>query len=170
MTEQEFAAIRERWAWRDRVYSEVPGSDDIVALIRAVEERDAYLHDLTLDGSALSRRAVEEFAAELVEWLKGERGNTPHPDYDELHSGMRIAYGSVIRHIQETVSSTAPDPLPPDQVRRENERLRSALKAIRDQADGWINFVNNCSGPVPTTVSDVVRTFQEMARKGLGEA
>ena len=50
------------------------------------------------------------------------------------------------------------------------DELRRSLRGIRDEADGWINFINNCSGPVPTTVSDVVRTFQEMARKGLGEA
>ena len=166
MTEAEFAAIQERWANADdpaMVLIDV-ALGDILALIRAIEERDAIIHDLTLDGSALARRAVEEFAAGLVEWLKGERGNTPHPDYDELHSGMRIAYGSVIRHIQETVSSTAPDLLPPDQVRQENERLREKLKAIREKITHWFDCVENWRSEWPGT-ERALKELREMAKE-----
>ena len=158
MTEQEFAAIRRQW----RETRTLDTDQRIDSLIRAIEERDAYLHDLTLDASTLSRRAVEEFAAGLVEWLKGERGNTPHPDYDELHSGMRIAYGSVIRHIQETVSSKAPDPLPPDRVRAENERLRERLREIRFRVEDYLDTMRNCGGKW-AGVEAALKRLREMA-------
>ena len=161
MTEQEFAAIKERWgkmggAYPNRVHL------DIAALIKAVEERDAIIHDLQLDGAGSHERIRQAERGEVVGCLRyllqRKKRQRKAVDLHDIETQIIGCRGIVS------------NPLPPDQVRQENERLRSALKAIRDQADGWINFVNNCSGPVPTTVSDVVRTFQEMARKGLGEA
>lgn len=177
MTEQEFAAIRER----HRKVAEFPANpkeyhlglpnslgegisvfvttkhvgvtehiqkmpDDVASLIRAVEERDAYLHDLTLDASTLSRRAVEEFAAGLVESIRGEKRDLDRADYDNYNAGMCVAYKSVIRHIQEAVSSKAPDPLPPDQVRAENERLRERLREIRCRVEDYLDTMRNCGG------------------------
>ena len=122
----------------------VPG--DLETLIRAVEERDAIIHDLQLDGSALTRRAVEEFAAGLVESIRGEKRDLDRADYDNYNAGMCVAYKSVIRHIQEAVSSKAPDPLPPDQVRAENERLRERLREIRCRVEDYLDTMRNCGG------------------------
>lgn len=132
MTEQEFAAIKERW----RETRTLDTDQRIDSLIRAVEERDAYLHDLTLDGSALSRRAVEEFAAGLWDWVNIERQR--HQMTTDFDTGAACALGVVQARIDELrASGTAPDPLPPDQVRAENERLRLILKAILDQVEEW---------------------------------
>ena len=195
MTEQEFAAIRER----HRKVAEFPANpkeyhlglpnslgegisvfvttkhvgvtehiqkmpDDVASLIRAVEERDAIIHDLTLDASTLSRRAVEEFAAGLVESIRGEKRDLDRADYDNYNAGMCVAYKSVIRHIQEAVSSKAPDPLPPDQVRAENERLREKLKAIREKITHWFDCVENWRSEWPGT-ERALKELREMAKE-----
>ena len=140
----------------------VPG--DLETLIRAVEERDAIIHDLQLDGAALSRRAVEEFAAGLVESIRGEKRDLDRADYDNYNAGMCVAYKSVIRHIQEAVSSKAPDPLPPDQVRAENERLREKLKAIREKITHWFDCVENWRSEWPGT-ERALKELREMAKE-----
>jgi len=195
VTEQEFAAIRER----HRKVAEFPANpkeyhlglpnslgegisvfvttkhvgvtehiqkmpDDVASLIRAVDERDAIIHDLTLDGSDLTRRAVEEFAAGLVESIRGEKRDLDRADYDNYNAGMCVAYKSVIRHIQEAVSSKAPDPLPPDQVRAENERLREKLKAIREKITHWFDCVENWRSEWPGT-ERALKELREMAKE-----
>ncbi len=172
MAEQELAAIRKRWRgisaedWtilgdsttNDRlvvsVETDVPTSDaeaiylaprDIFALIKAVEERDAIIHDLTLDASTLSRRAVEEFAAGLWDWVNIERQR--HQMTTDFDTGAACALGVVQARIDELrASGTAPDPLPPDQVRAENERLRERLRAIRCRVEDYLDTLGNCGG------------------------
>ncbi len=118
MTEQEFAAIKERWGKMGGAY---PGRVhlDIAALIRAVEERDAIIHDLQLDGSSLAQRAVRGFAAQAIEEVLVKV---------EPFRGL----GDALNVIRDMVSAIphAPDPLPPAQVRIENERLRWALGEV----------------------------------------
>ena len=70
----------------------VPG--DLETLIRAVEERDAIIHDLQLDGSALTRRAVEDFAAELWEWVNIERQR--HQMTTDFDTGAACALAEVL--------------------------------------------------------------------------
>ena len=56
----------------------------------------------------------------------------------DFDTGAAYALGVVQARIDELrASGTAPDPLPPDQVRAENERLRLILKAILDQVEEW---------------------------------
>lgn len=139
MTEQEFVAIGERWANVDyppmalAEFIDV-ALDDILALLRMVEDRDAIIHDLMIDGAALARRAVEEFAAGLWDWVNIKRQR--HQMTTDFDTGAACALGVVQSRIDELrASGTAPDPLPPAQVRQENDRLRSKLKAIFDQLD-----------------------------------
>lgn len=128
MTEQEFAAIKERWGKMGGAY---PGRVhlDIAALIRAVEERDAIIHDLQLDGAGSHERIRQAERGEVVGCLryllqrkKRQRKAVDLYDIETQIIGCRGIVGN---------------PLPPDQVRQENERLRSALKAIRDQVEEW---------------------------------
>ena len=160
MTEQEFAAIRER----HRKVAEFPANpkeyhlglpnslgegisvfvttkhvgvtehiqkmpDDVASLIRAVEERDAIIHDLQLDGAGSHERIRQAERGEVVDCLryllqrkKRQRKAVDLYDIETQIIGRRGIVGN---------------PLPPDQVRAENERLRSALKAIRDQVEEW---------------------------------
>ena len=140
MTEQEFAAIRRQW----RETRTLDTDQRIDSLIRAVDERDAIIHDLTLDGSALSRRAVEEFAAGLWDWVNIERQR--HQMTTDFDTGAACALGVVQARIDQLrASGTAPDPLPPAQVRQENERLRGVLRAIKDQVGDYLDTVKTHS-------------------------
>lgn len=136
MTEQEFAAIKERWANADdpaMVLIDV-ALGDILVLIRAVEERDAIIHDLQLDGSSLAQRAVRGFAAQAIEEVLVKV---------EPFRGL----GDALNVIRDMVSAIphAPDPLPPDRVRQENERLREKLRAIKEQAEDYLDTVKTHS-------------------------
>ena len=103
--------------------------DDIATLLHMVEERDAIIHDLQLDGSALARRAVEEFAAGLWDWVNAERQR--HQMTNDFDTGAACALGVVQARIDELrAAGTAPDPLPPDQVRQECERLRQQIDEL----------------------------------------
>lgn len=109
-----------------RIYHE---SDQVDWLIRAIDERDAIIHDLTLDGSALARRAVEEFAAELVDRLaviaRDVAKRTSATNY-----GKWLGVQDAINLVSALTKVGTIDPLPPDRVRQENERLRQQIDEL----------------------------------------
>ena len=159
--EQQLQAIRERWRhvsaenWtilgdstaNDRVVvsveTDVPTSDaeaiylapqDVAALLRMIGERDAIIHDLMIDGPALARRAVAEFAAKAIEWV------------NHLEDSVGV-YDAIVWLEEQTANygGAIPDPLPPDQARQECERLRGVLRAIKDQVEDYLDTVKTHS-------------------------
>ena len=103
--------------------------DDIATLLHMVEERDAIIHDLQLDGSALARRAVEEFSRSFLDHVRR--------DWPAWES-------AIVRHMATKLSGLpAPDPLPPDQARQEAERLRKKLRAIQEEIEEWENGISS---------------------------
>lgn len=128
--EQELREIRNRWDVDDFVIDD-KGQSDILTLLEAIDQRDAIIHDLQLDGSALARRAVEEFAAGLWDWVNAERQRHRHQMTNDFDTGAACALGVVQARIDELrAAGTAPDPLPPDQVRQECERLRQQIDEL----------------------------------------
>ena len=124
--EQELREIRNRWDVDDFVIDD-KGQSDILTLLEAIDQRDAIIHDLQLDGSALARRAVEEFIAKAIEWATKSREK-----YRHLSESVPMAMGATIAWLREQQSGSAPQdpPLPPDQVRQECERLRQQIDEL----------------------------------------
>ncbi len=161
--EQQLQAIRERWIELEGAY---PGRVhlDIAALLRMVEERDAIIHDLTLDGSALARRAVEEFAAELlgfidqdVKWLE--------KDGYHIFSHYAAAISVVKEEIQYRCRSLpTPDPLPPDKARAEAERLRAKLRVIQAKVAEYQDHIENYGSGWPG-VEAALNRLLELAKE-----
>lgn len=98
-------------------------------LLAMVEERDGLIHDLQLDGSALARRAVEEFASGLVEWIRSKAKECQaNARADKYWAGEIMGLNLVAVHLLD--HSPTPDPLPPDQARAEAERLRQQIDEL----------------------------------------
>ena len=110
--EQELRAIRFQW----RESRTLDTDEHIDWLFRLIDERDAIIHDLQLDGSALARRAVEEFIQEMIGHIKR---NWPQWEL------------TLVRYLTGKLSiAHTPDPLPPDQARQECERLRQQIDEL----------------------------------------
>ena len=86
MTEQELIEARELVAYfRGRrllpdIDTPLPFRDQIPvlpkmldSLLKAIDERDAIIHDLQLDGRSLARMAEQRFLAEMIEWAKNRK-------------------------------------------------------------------------------------------------
>lgn len=102
---------------------------DIAALLRMIDERDAIIHDMMIDGSHLARRAVEEFSRSFLDHV---RRNWPAWE------------SAIVRHMATKLSGLpAPDPLPPDQARQEAERLRKKLRAIQEEIEEWEDGISS---------------------------
>ena len=130
-------------------------------LLAMVEERDGLIHDLQLDGSHLARRAVEEFAAGLWDWVNAERQR--HQMTNDFDTGAACALGVVQARIDELrASGTAPDPLPPDQARAECERLRAKLRKIREQIGTYLDVYAHYQEQWPG-LEPVMKTLIRMA-------
>lgn len=121
MTESEFAAIKERWGSNchpaDSPETIFVARRDIARLALAVEGRDAIIHDLTLDNSHLTRLEVDQFIAKTIAWIIGKGFKGGKVIVDHLRN-------------ESTIRGESPPPLPPAQVRMENERLRWALGEV----------------------------------------
>lgn len=158
--EQELREIRNRWDVDDFVIDD-KGQSDILTLLEAIDQRDAIIHDLQLDGSALARRAVEEFAAGLWDWVNAERQR--HQMTNDFDTGAACALGVVQARIDELrASGTAPDPLPPDQARAECERLRAKLRKIREQIGTYLDVYAHYQEQWPG-LEPVMKTLIRMA-------
>ena len=118
--------------------------ETVTALMAAVEERDAIIHDLQLDGEAYRLGRATELGGVLatLEHLRDEHG---------YGTGRRLPLVNAI-HIVRTRHSIAPqDPLPPDRARAEIDRQRRVLAAIASAA------------------ADDLPEVAAMAREALGE-
>ena len=147
--EQELREIRNRWDVDDFVIDD-KGQSDILTLLEAIDQRDAIIHDLQLDGSPLAQRAVEEFAAGVVELLEKKKAAAA-AGTTWTETGRWTAFGQSIAIIEERAARQAtPDPLPPDQVRQECERLRAKLRAIAEKAESMAIQLSD----QPTRISD----------------
>ena len=140
MTEQEFTAIKERWANADdppMVLIDV-ALDDILALIRAIEERDAIIHDLQLDGAGSHERIRQAERGEVVGCLRyllqRKKRQRKAVDLHDIETQIIGCRGIVS------------NPLPPDRVRQENERLRERLREIRCRVEDYLDTLGNCGG------------------------
>ncbi len=160
--EQKLREIRNRWDVDDFVIDDRAQSD-ILTLLEAIDQRDAIIHDLTLDGSALARRKVEEFAAELWDWVNAERQR--HHLITDYDTGAACALGVVQSLIDSMRSSgTAPDPLPPDQARAEAERLRAKLRVIQAKVAEFQDLIWNYGSGWPG-VESALNRLQELAKE-----
>lgn len=128
MTEQELQTIRRKWQalsasteWRD--------AGDVIALLRAIDERDAIIHDLMLDGQHTAKLAVAQFIAEMSRWVVAEKDK--HNTDDPADFGAAAALGCVLAQLAARSSfngaMSVSDPLPPEQARAEAARLRDIL-------------------------------------------
>lgn len=97
----------------------------IATLFRAIEERDAIIHDLQQDGEAMHERIRQAERCEVVNCLRyllqRKRRQKKAVDLYDIETqiiGCRGLVGNL---------------LPPDQARAECERLRAKLRAIREQ-------------------------------------
>ncbi len=150
MTEQEFAAIRKQW----RETRTLDTDQRIDSLIRAVEERDAIIHDLQLDGAGSHERIRQAERGEVVGCLryllqrkKRQRKAVDLYDIETQIIGCRGIVGN---------------PLPPDQVRQENERLRERLREIRCRVEDYLDTLGNCGGKW-SGVEAALNRLREMA-------
>ncbi len=143
--EQKLREIRNRWDVDDFV-TDARAQSAILTLLEAIDQRDAIIHDLQLDGSALARRAVEEFIVKAMEWGKelckrhsrrlanlashaGASGMIASDFPDEPSVGEMLSW-----LMEQLVQSGADaNPLPPDQARAEAERLRAKLREIMEE-------------------------------------
>ena len=123
----------------DLVQSQVPLSDrplwrflsrsweTVTALLAAVAERDAVIHDLQMDSEAYRMGRATELG-EVLDTL--ERLRDEHTCSQYWHLLNRAISSVCTRH------DIAPqDPLPPDRARAEIDRLRGVLERIADYAD-----------------------------------
>ena len=148
MTEQELIEARELVAYfRGRrllpdIDTPLPFRDQIPvlpkmldSLLKAIDERDAIIHDLQLDGRSLARMAEQRFLAEMIEWAKNRKDAERKFTAENLwYASAESAMGEVIVYLQER-SAFGPndpniDPLPPDQARAEAERLRKEVERL----------------------------------------
>ena len=126
---------------------------DVTALLRMVEERDAIIHDLQLDGAALAWRAVGEFAANMMrqveqQWLRG--------------TSVETTCIALRDWLYRYAPDMDPDPLPPDQARAECERLRAKLRKIREQIGTYLDVYAHYQEQWPG-LEPVMKTLIRMA-------
>ena len=150
MTEQELIEARELVAYfRGRrllpdIDTPLPFRDQIPvlpkmldSLLKAIDERDAIIHDLQLDGRSLARMAEQRFLAEMIEWAKNRKDDERKFTAENLwYASAESAMGEVIVYLQER-SAFGPndphiDPLPPDQARAEADRLRKEVARLQE--------------------------------------
>lgn len=164
MTEQERLEISERWRrganvpwnadWESspppyellisvrsaphEVYEFVRNAPhDVERLLNAIDERDAIIHDLQLDGRSLARAAEQRLIAEMIDWAKGRLDDFTARRFaadNSWYVSAESAMGELIVHLQER-SAFGPndphiDPLPPDQARAEADRLRKEVERL----------------------------------------
>lgn len=97
------------------------------ALLDAVAERDAVIHDLQLDGEAYRLGRATELGGVLatLKHLR-EEYTLPLP---------RNTLGDAIEVVRTRHDIAPQDPLPPDRARAEIDRLRGVLERIASYAD-----------------------------------
>jgi hypothetical protein len=132
---------RQQFDIRDDVaQSQVPLSDrplwrflaesreTVAALLAAVEERDAVIHDLQLDSEAYRLGRATELGGVLatLEHLRDEQRE---------NSSRWEALAQAAHLIRTRHELTAAEPLPPDRARAEIDRLRGVLERIASYAD-----------------------------------
>ena len=101
--------------------------ETVTALLAAVEERDAIIHDLQLDGEAYRLGRATELGGVLatLKHLR-EEYTLPLP---------RNTLGDAIEVVRTRHDIAPQDPLPPDRARAEIDRLRGVLERIASYAD-----------------------------------
>ena len=134
--EQQLQAIRERWS--PHVIAGQWAKDDVATLLRLIDERDAIIHDLMIDGAARDRliRECERGAilAEIKHFVRRKNRQKRRIDAFDVETQI-IGTRGVVREC----------PLPPDQARQECERLREKLRAIKEQAEDYLDTVKTHS-------------------------
>ena len=145
--EQQLQAIQQRWLrWRGGDSGHVDTSAqtarampyavaDVTALLRMVEERDAIIHDLQLDGAESHERIRLAERCEVVNCLRyllqRKRRQKKAVDLHDIETqiiGCRGLVGNL---------------LPPDQARAECERLRAKLRAIVGKVELYLDALAN---------------------------
>jgi len=154
-TEQQLQAIRERWPPMRNVVAGQWVKDDVSALLRMVEERDAIIHDLQLDGAARDRliRECERgvILAEIAHFVRRKNKQKRRIDAFDIETQI-IGTRGVVREC----------PLPPDQARQECERLREKLRAIKEQAEDYLDTAGSYS-PKWVGLEAALERLREMA-------
>lgn len=174
--EQKLREIRNRWDVDDFV-TDARAQSAILTLLEAIDQRDAIIHDLQLDGSALARRAVEEFIVKAMEWGKelckrhsrrlanlashaGASGMIASDFPDEPSVGEMLSW-----LMEQLVQSGADaNPLPPDQARAEAERLRAKLRVIQAKVAEFQDLIWNYGSGWPG-VESALNRLQELAKE-----
>ena len=153
--EQQLQAIRERWPPMRNVVAGQWVKDDVSALLRMVEERDAIIHDLQLDGAARDRliRECERgvILAEIAHFVRRKNKQKRRIDAFDIETQI-IGTRGVVRGC----------PLPPDQARAECERLREKLRAIKDQVEDYLDTAGSYS-PKWVGLEAALERLREMA-------
>lgn len=152
-TEQQLQAIRERWS--PHVIAGQWAKDDVATLLRLIDERDAIIHDLMIDGAARDRliRECERGAilAEIKHFVRRKNRQKRRIDAFDVETQI-IGTRGVVREC----------PLPPDQARQECERLREKLRAIKEQAEDYLDTMESYS-PKWVGVEAALKRLREMA-------
>ena len=164
--EQQLQAIQQRWLrWRGGDSGHVDTSAqtarampyavaDVTALLRMVEERDAIIHDLQLDGAESHERIRLAERCEVVNCLRyllqRKRRQKKAVDLYDIETqiiGCRGLVGNL---------------LPPDQARAECERLRAKLRKIREQIGTYLDVYAHYQEQWPG-LEPVMKTLIRMA-------
>ena len=164
--EQQLQAIQQRWLrWRGGDSGHVDTSAqtarampyavaDVTALLRMVEERNAIIHDLQLDGAESHERIRLAERCEVVNCLRyllqRKRRQKKAVDLYDIETqiiGCRGLVGNL---------------LPPDQARAECERLRAKLRAVVEQIDKNSEAIENL-GLMYRSVDECLQGLKQLA-------
>ena len=152
-TEQQLQAIRERWS--PHVIAGQWAKDDVATLLRLIDERDAIIHDLMIDGAARDRLIRECERGAILAEIK-------HLVRRKNRQKRRIDAFDVETQIIGTRGVVRGCPLPPDQARAECERLREKLRAIKDQVEDYLDTAGSYS-PKWVGLEAALERLREMA-------